>query len=55
VPYVSAAILALIVLWGGAFVFQLIDAAKHPFYLAVFYTLQVACTIGKKSLTMSLL
>uniref|UniRef100_A0A914C4I5 Potassium channel domain-containing protein n=1 Tax=Acrobeloides nanus TaxID=290746 RepID=A0A914C4I5_9BILA len=48
VPYVSAAILALTVLWGGAFVFQLIDeaAAKHPFYLAVFYTLQVACTIG---------
>lgn len=48
VPYISAAVLAITVLLGGAWVFQRLDevAAKMPFYKAMFYTFQLACTIG---------
>jgi hypothetical protein len=37
------------VLWLGAYIFQLLDevAAQKPLYIVMFYTLQVACTIGK--------
>uniref|UniRef100_A0A914DLF3 Uncharacterized protein n=1 Tax=Acrobeloides nanus TaxID=290746 RepID=A0A914DLF3_9BILA len=47
IPYVVSFFMVILVLWGGAYVFQLIDevAAEKPLYNVMFYTLQVVCII----------
>jgi ABC-type bacteriocin/lantibiotic exporter with double-glycine peptidase domain len=48
IPYVISFLMVILVLWGGAYVFQLIDevAAEKPLYNVMFYTLQVVCIVG---------